>query len=123
MDPYSKASPISIEQNADPVLFNFRGQMVRLLFDEKKLGANPIYNHCCQNKKRIIIKVDILYRQNYNDVVGIIQLQALLPVQLGDILLNFLHGQAGKHPGMSKMMQEIRQNFIFYQLRTTPANK
>ena len=35
MEPFSKVSPILIEQNADPVVFNFRRQMSGLLSDEK----------------------------------------------------------------------------------------
>ena len=65
--------------------------------------------HYSRNKKRIIIKDDIFYRQYYNDFVEVSHLQVLLPGQLLKVLLQSLHGTAAKHPGSSKMMQEIRQ--------------
>ena len=36
-----------------------------------------------------------------------------MPGQLLKVLLQSLHGTAGKHPGISKMMQEIRQRYYF----------
>ena len=69
-----------------------------------------------RNKKRIIIKDDILYRHYYNDIGEVSHLQVLLPGQLLKVLLQSLDGTAGKHTGISKMMQEIRQKYYF------PAN-
>ena len=54
-----------------------------------------------------------MYGQNYNEVGDISHLQVLLRVQLKDTLQNSLHGEAGKHPGVSKLMQEIRQKNVF----------
>ena len=57
-----------------------------------------------RNKKRNIIKDDILYRQYYKDIGEVSHLQVLLPVQLLKVLLHSLHGTADKHPGISKTM-------------------
>ena len=65
--------------------------------------------HYSRNKKRIIIKDDILCRQYYNDLGEVSHLQVLLPGQLLKVLLQSLHGTAGKHPGISEMKQETRQ--------------
>ena len=73
-------------------------------------------------KKRIIIKDDILYRQYYNDIGEVSHLQVLLPGQLLKVLLQSLHGTAGKHPGISKMMQEIRQKYYFPSIATYVRN-
>ena len=64
-------------------------------------------------KKRIFIKDDFLYRQYYNDIGEVSHLQVLLPGQLLKVLSQSLHGTAGKHPGISKMIQEIRQKYYF----------
>ena len=72
--------------------------------------------HYSRNKKRIIIKDDILYRQNYYDIGEVSHLQVLLPGQLLKVLLQSLHGTAGKHPGISKMMQEICQKYYFLSI-------
>ena len=40
-------------------------------------------------------------------------LQILQTVLLKDTLVKSLHGEAGKHPAISKMMQEIKQKGYF----------
>ena len=49
-------------------------------------------------------------------------LQVLLPGQLLKVLLQSLHRGAGKHPGISKMIQEIRQKFYFPSIATYVRN-
>ena len=66
-----------------------------------------------QKQKRNIIKDDILCRQYYIDLGEVSHLQVLLPGQLLKVLLQSLHGTAGKHPSVSKMLQEIRQKYDF----------
>ena len=78
--------------------------------------------HYSRNRKRIIIKDDILYRQYYNDIGEVSHLQVLLPGQLLKVLLQSSHGTAGKHPGNSKMMQEIRQKYYFPSIATYVRN-
>ena len=64
----TKPSRILIEQDSDPSLLNFKGEMLGLPFDEQILLNDARYIHYSRNKKRIIIKDDILYRQYYNDI-------------------------------------------------------
>ena len=74
-----------------------------------------------RNKKRIIIKGDTLCRQYYNDIGEVSHLRHLqvhLPGQLPKVLLQTIHGTAGKHPGISKMMQGIRQKYYFPSIET-----
>ena len=78
--------------------------------------------HYSRNEKHIIIRNDIPYRQNYNDIGEISHLQVLLHGQLLTVLLQSLHGTAGKHPGISKMMQEIRQKYYFPSIATYVRN-
>ena len=114
----TKPSRILIEQDSDPTLLNFKREMLGLPFDEQILINDARYMHYSINKKRIIIKDDILYRQYYNDIGEVSHLQVLLPGQLLKVLLQSLHGTAGKHPGISKMMQEIRQKYYFPSIAT-----
>ena len=118
----TKPSRILIEQDSDPTLLNFKREMPVLPFDEQILLNDARYMHNSRNKKRIIIKDDILYRQYYNDIGEVIHLQVLLPGQLLKVLLQSLHGTAGKHPGFSKMMQEIRQKYYFPSIATLVRN-
>ena len=108
----TKPSRILIEQDSDPTLLNFKREMLGLPFDEQILLNDARYMHYSRNKKRIIIKDDILYRQYYNDIGEVSHLQVPSPGQLLKVLLQSLHGTAGKHPGILKMMQEIRQKIL-----------
>ena len=45
-----------------------------------------------------------------------------MPGQLLKVLLQSLHGTAGKHQGISKMMQEIRQKYYFPSIATSVRN-
>ena len=118
----TKPSRILIEQDSDPTLLNFKREMLGLPFDEQISLNDARYMHYSRNKKRIIIKDDILYRQYYNDIGEVNQLQALLPGQLLKMLLQSLHGTAGKHAGILKMMQEIRQKYYFPSIATYVRN-
>ena len=109
----TKPSRILIEQDSDPTLLNFKRELLGLPFDEQIFWIDARYMHYPRNKKRIIIKDDILYRQYYNHIGEVSYLRVLLPGQLLKVLLLSLHGTAGKHAGISKMMQEIRQKYYF----------
>ena len=118
----TKPSRILIEQDSDPTLLNFKRETLGLPFEEQILLNDARYMHYSRNKKRIIIKDDILCRQNYNDLGEVSHLQVLLPGQLLKVLLQSLHGTAGKQPSISKMMQEIRQKYYFPSIATYVGN-
>ena len=118
----TKPSGILIEQDSDPTLLNFKRERSGLPYDKQILLNDPRFMHYSRNKKRIIIKDDILCRQYYNDLGEASHLQVLLPGQLLKVLLQSLHGTAGKHPGISKMMQEIRQKYYFPSISTYVRN-
>ena len=109
----TKPSRILIKQDSDPTILNFQREFLGLPIHEHFLLNDAHHMHYSRNRKRIIIKDDILYRQYYNDTGEVSHLQVLLPGQLLKVLLQSLHGTAGKHPGISKMMQEIRQKYYF----------
>ena len=67
----TKPSRILIEQDSDPTLLNFKREMLGLPFDVQILLYDARYMQYSRNKKRIIIKDDIVYRQYYNDIGGI----------------------------------------------------
>ena len=108
----TKPSRILIEQESDPTLLNFKREKLGLPFDEQILLKDTRCMHYSRNKKRIIIEDDILSLQYY-DIGEVSHLQVILPGQLLKVLLQSLHGTAGKHPGISNMMQEILQNYYF----------
>ena len=62
---------------------------------------------------RIVLKEEIITRQYYDETGQVKYHQVLLPKQLLKELLQALHGTAHKHPGISKMLQEIRQKYYY----------
>ena len=118
----TKPSRIPIEQDSDPTLLNLKREMLEIPFDEQILMNDACYLQYSRNKKRIIIKNDILCRQHNNDLGEVSHLQVLLHGQLPKVLLKSLHGTAGKHPCISKTMQEIRQRYYFPSIATYVRN-
>ena len=118
----TKPSRILIEQDSDPTLLNFKREMLALTFDEQTLLNDVRYMHYSRNKKRIIIKDDIPCRQYYNDLGEVSHSQLFFPGQLLKVLLQSLHRAAGKHPGISKKMQEILQKYYFPSIATYVRN-
>ena len=105
----TKISRILIEQDSDPTLLNFKSEMLGVPIDEQIPINHARYMPFSRNKKRIIIKDDILYSQYYNDLGKFSHQQVLLPRLLLEVLSQSLNGTAVKQPSISKKMQEIRQ--------------
>ena len=64
--------------------------------------------HYSRNRNVLSSRMIFSTGSTENDIGEVSHLQVLLPGQLLKVLLKSLHGTAGKHPGISKMMQEIR---------------
>ena len=62
MELLNKVPRTLFEQNADPVLLNFKMQTLGLPSDEQILATNPRDIHYNRNKKRIKIKDEVIYR-------------------------------------------------------------
>ena len=101
---------IRLEQNNDEVLRNLRAKIEGEPFDETQFTQDYRYKHYLQNITRIEIRQDVLTRRYYNDTGLISHYQILLPKQLLDEFLHALHGHNANHPGITKMIQEARQN-------------
>ena len=118
----SKTSRILFEQDSDPTLLIFKREMLGQTIHERLLMNDARYMYFSRNNKRIIIKDEILCRQYYSDLGEVSHLRFLLPGQLLKVLLQSLHGTAGKHPGISKIMPEIHQKYYFPSIATYVKN-
>ena len=78
-----------------------------LLLQDADINTTPIL------WKRIVIKDEILTRQYIDETGNVKYHQILLPQHLLQELLQSLHETAHKHPGISKMLQEIRQRYYY----------
>ena len=104
---------IRLEQNNDIVLRNLRAKIEGNTFDENDLASDYRYQHYLQNITRIEIKQEVLTRKYYTDTGTTSHYQILLPTQLLEGLLQALHGHNSNHPGITKMIQEVRQKYYY----------
>ena len=109
----AKPITMAIEQNNDITLQQLRLKLQKEEYSETILQQDPRYRHYCDQLDRLSVHEDIIYR-DYYDKTGSVQFrQVLLPKHLVTELLQSLHGTANKHPGISKMLHEIRQNYYY----------
>ena len=56
---------------------------------------------------------EIITRQYFDETGAVKYNQMLFPKHLVQELLESLHGKANKHPGISKMLKDIRQKYYY----------
>ena len=71
------------------------------------------YEHYCRQMDRLFVTDEIITRQYFDETGAVKYNQVLLPKHLVQELLESLHGKANKHPGISKMLIEIRQKLYY----------
>ena len=82
-------------------------------YSENLLQQDARYRHYANNLERILLKDEILTRQYFDETGNVKYHQILLPQHLLQEMLQSLHGTAHKHPGISKMLQKIRQRYYY----------
>ena len=108
-----KTNQIIIEQSKDAVLQQLKAKLLHEEYSENLLHQDARYRHYVHNLERIVLKDEILTRQYFDQTGNVRYHQILLPQHLLQELLQSLHGTAHKHPGISKMLQEIRQRYYY----------
>ena len=108
-----KTNQIIIEQSKDAVLQQLRAKLLHEEYSENILQQDARYRHNTNNLERIVLKDEILTRQYFDETGNVKYHQILLPQHLLQELLQYLHGTAHKHPGISKMLQEIQQRYYY----------
>ena len=108
-----KTNQIIIEQSKDAVLQQLKAKLLHEDYSENILQQDARYRHYANNLERIVLKDEILARQYFDETGNVKYHQILLPQHLLRELLHSLHGTAHKHPGISKMLQEIRQRYYY----------
>ena len=108
-----KTNQIIIEQSKDAVLQHLRAKLLHEEVLENLLQQDARYRHYTNNLERIVLKDEILTRQYFDETGNVKYHQILLPQHSLQELLQSIHGTAHKHPGISKMLQEIRQRYYY----------
>ena len=108
-----KTNQIIIEQFKDAVLQQLKAKLLQEEFSVSIMQQDARYRHYANNLERIVIKDEILTRQYFDETGNVKYHHILLPQHPLQELLQSLHGTAHIHPGISKMLQEIRQRYYY----------
>ena len=109
----SNPTTMAIEQQNDVVLHQLRLKLQKEEYSETILQQDSRYRHYCSQIDRLSVQDDVVLRDYYDETGSVQYRQALLPKHLVSELLQSLHGTAHKHPGISKMLYDIRQNYYY----------
>ena len=108
-----RTNQILLEQSKDPILLQLKAEIQKEEYSEEILQQDIRYKYYLINIDRIVLKDEIVTRQYYDETGQIKHHQILLPKHLVRELLQAIHGTAHRHPGFSKMLQEIRQKYYY----------
>ena len=108
-----RTNQILLEQSKDPILLQLKAKIQNEEYSEEILQQDTRYRHYLNNLDRIVLKDEIVTRKYYDETGQIKYHQILLPKHLLKVLLQAIHGTEHRHPGISKMLQEIRQKYYY----------
>ena len=108
-----RTNQILLEQSKNPILRQLKAKIQNEDYSEEILQQDIRYKHYLNNLDRLVLKDEIVTRQYYDETGQVKYHRVLLPKHLLKELLQALHGTAHKHPGISKMLQEIRQKYYY----------
>ena len=109
----SYPNSIAVEQNNDVILQQLRLKILKESYSETILLQDTRYQHYRRQMDRLSVMDEIITRQYFDETGAVKYNQVLLPKHLVQELLESLHGTANKHPGISKMLIEIRQKHYY----------
>ena len=104
---------IRVDQDADLVLKNLKLKILDQPHDDVLLATDRRYKHYKANEDRIILKDGLLFRKYYGQTGSVKYYQILIPKQLVNEVLRNLHGEIGKHPGITKTIIAYREKYYY----------
>ena len=104
---------IRVEQDADLVLKNLKLKILGQPHDDVLLVTDRRYKHYNDNEDRIILKDGLLFRKYYGETGSVKYYQILITKQLVNEVLRNLHGEFGKHPGITKTIIAYRGKYYY----------
>ena len=115
----TKLSRILIEQGSDLTLLKFKREMLGLQIDEQIPLIDARYIPYSRNKKRIIIKDDVPFRQYHNDLGKVCHSKVLLPGQLLKCYYNHYKEQLANTQVFQKRCKKLARSFTSLRLQLT----
>ena len=106
---------IRVEQDVDLVLKNMKLKILGQPYDEVLIVTDSRYKNYKANEDRIILKDGLLYRKYCGETCSVNYYQILIPKQLVKkvVRIRSLHGEFGRHPGISKTIIAYREKNYF----------
>ena len=104
---------IRVEQDSNLVFKAIKRKLICEEFDKHLLQTGPTAKRFLVHENRLIVKDGVLLRKYYGECGQVTHHQILIPGHLITELLKAIHGQMGKHPGITKMIQECRSNYYY----------
>ena len=104
---------IGVEQDSNLVFKAIKKKLICEEYDKHLLQTDPTAKRLLVHENRLIVKDGILMRKYYGECGQVTHHQILIPEHLITELLKPLHGQMGKHPGITKMIQECRSKYYY----------
>ena len=108
-----KTNQTIFEHSKYAVLQQLKAKLLHEDYSENALQQDARYRHYASNLERSVVKEEILTRQYFDETGNVKNHQNLLLQHLLQEFLQSLHGTTHKHPGISKMLQEIRQRYYY----------
>ena len=105
------SAQIHVEQDADLVLKNLKLNILGQPHDDVLYATDRRFKHYKANEDRIILKDGLLFRKYYGETGSVKYYQILIRKQLVNEVLRNLHGEFGKHPGISKTIMAYREKY------------
>ena len=110
----NKASArIRVEQDADLLLKNLKLKILGQTDDDVLLATDRRFKHYKAKEDRIILKDGLLLRKHYGETGSVKYYQNLTPKQHVNEVLRNLHGDFGKHPGITKTIIAYREKYYY----------
>ena len=104
---------IRVEQDADLVLENLKLKTLGQPHDDVLLTTDRRFKYYKANENRIILKDGLLFRKYCGESGSVKYYQILIPKQLVNEVLRNLHGEFGKHPGITKTIIAYREKYYY----------
>ena len=104
---------IRVEQDSNLVFKAIKKKLICEEYDKHLLQTDPTAKRLLVHENRLIVKDGVLMRKYYRECGQVTHHQILIPEHLITELLKAIHGQMGKHPGITKMIQECRSKYYY----------
>ena len=84
--------------------------------DEVLLTTDKEYKHFKTYEGRKILTDGLVFRKNYGETGSVTYYQFVIPKKLVNEILRRVHGEFGKHPGITKTIIANREKYFFPQM-------